>query len=423
MYVKRVSIFLTMVALIAGMVGCGQPAPSHDLTIASTGRGSVTTPGEGIFTYDEGTVVNLVASPVMGYRFVNWTGDVGTIANVNAATTTVTMNGDYSITANFVAIYDLTISSTGGGSVTTPGEGVFTYDAGTVVGLVAIPTSGYRFVNWTGNVSTVANVNSASTTITMNGNYSITANFEQDEVVTFPDPNLEAVIRGAIGKPTGPIYASDLEGLIELDASDRGISNLSGLEYCINLYVLDLLDNQITDISPLSSLNNLGWLNLPINRISNISALANLVNLVDLYLQGNQISDASALSALTNLEYLDLGSNQIGNLLPLAALANLKGLNLSSNQIGDVLPLASLANLQRLELENNGVSDLQPLSNLTNLIYLDASYNQISNILPLVDNEGLSEGDHVDLRSNPLSSDSINIYIPQLQARGVAVDY
>ena len=36
-----------------------------------------------------------------GYRFVNWTGDVGTIANVNAASTTITMNGDYSITANF----------------------------------------------------------------------------------------------------------------------------------------------------------------------------------------------------------------------------------------------------------------------------------------------------------------------------------
>jgi len=37
-----------------------------------------------------------------GYRFDRWTGDVGTIADVNAAITTITMNGDYSITANFV---------------------------------------------------------------------------------------------------------------------------------------------------------------------------------------------------------------------------------------------------------------------------------------------------------------------------------
>jgi len=37
-----------------------------------------------------------------GYRFVNWTGDVGAIADVNATTTTISMNGDCSITAKFV---------------------------------------------------------------------------------------------------------------------------------------------------------------------------------------------------------------------------------------------------------------------------------------------------------------------------------
>jgi len=38
-----------------------------------------------------------------------------------------------------------------------------------------------------------------------------------------------------------------------------------------------------------------------------------------------------------------------------------------------------------------------------------------------VDNNGLSGGDKVYLEENPLSSDSINIYIPQLEARGVTV--
>jgi hypothetical protein len=174
-YVARVSIFLIAVALIVGMAGC--VSVKYDLTIASTAGGSVTTPGEGRSTYDEGTVVNLVATPGAGYRFVNWTGDVGTIANVNAATTTITMNDGYSIIANFVTGYKLTISSTGGGSVTTPGEGTSTYDVGTVVNLVASPGSGYRFVYWTGDVGTIANVNAAETTITMNGDYSIKANF------------------------------------------------------------------------------------------------------------------------------------------------------------------------------------------------------------------------------------------------------
>jgi uncharacterized repeat protein (TIGR02543 family) len=41
-----------------------------------------------------------VAVAVEGYLFDEWTGDVATIVDVNAAA--ITMNGDYSITANFV---------------------------------------------------------------------------------------------------------------------------------------------------------------------------------------------------------------------------------------------------------------------------------------------------------------------------------
>jgi uncharacterized protein YkwD len=158
------------------------PAVRYNLTVTSTGGGWVTSPGTGTFTYDAGTVVSLAALPACGYQFVNWTGGVGTIANVNAASTTITMNGSYSIRANFAAIppsqYSLIISSTAGGSVTTPGEGTFVGNAGLVVSLVATPATGYEFVNWTGDVGTVANTNAASTTITMSGSYSIRANFE-----------------------------------------------------------------------------------------------------------------------------------------------------------------------------------------------------------------------------------------------------
>jgi hypothetical protein len=73
--------------------------------------------------------------------------------------------------------YDLSINATEGGSVTEPGEGVFPYDEGTTVDLVAAPDAGYRFVEWAGHVNTVADVNAPATNLTMNGNYSITANF------------------------------------------------------------------------------------------------------------------------------------------------------------------------------------------------------------------------------------------------------
>jgi uncharacterized protein YkwD len=160
-----------------------------DLTISSTAGGSVTTPGEGVFTYDEETVVDLVAQPDEGYQFVNWTGNVGSIGNINAAVTNITTSSNYSITANFEIIppvrYSLTTSSTAGGLVIVPGEGSFTYDAGTAVSLVAASLCGYRFVNWTGNVGTIANANSASTTITMNGDYSIIANFSKIPVTYY----------------------------------------------------------------------------------------------------------------------------------------------------------------------------------------------------------------------------------------------
>ena len=152
----------------------------YDLTVSSTEAGSVTTPGEGTFTYDGGIVLDLVAEADEGYRFENWTGAVDTIADINAATTTITMQGDYTITANFAippVQYTLTISSTPSGSVIVPGEGTFTYDEGTVVNLVAEPKEGCLFRWWTDDVGTIADVNAAITTITMNDDYDITARF------------------------------------------------------------------------------------------------------------------------------------------------------------------------------------------------------------------------------------------------------
>jgi hypothetical protein len=64
-----------------------------------------------------------------------------------------------------------------------------------------------------------------------------------------------------------------------------------------------------------------------------------------------------------------------------------------------------------------------PLADLTSLTELHLWDNEISDIYPLVQNTGLGAGDIVDVELNPLTSDSIAIYIPQLEARGVIVSY
>jgi hypothetical protein len=189
-----VGILLLGVALAGGSSGCAfdpdpdsTPPVRYNLTVLSTAGGSVSAPGEDTFSYDEGTAVNLVAIAASGYRFISWTGNVDTMANPNSASTIITIDGNYSITANFQQIpqYGLTISSTEGGSVIAPGEGTFTYAAGTVVNLVASPDLGYGFVNWEGNVGTMGDFSAATTTITVNGEYFIRAKFEPLVIPTY----------------------------------------------------------------------------------------------------------------------------------------------------------------------------------------------------------------------------------------------
>lgn len=114
--------------------------------------------------------------------------------------------------------------------------------------------------------------------------------------VTFLDPNLEAAIREAINKPQGPIYVSDLEPLTELRAGNRDLSELTGIENCINLRELELNGNNISDISALSGLTNLNMLDISGNNISDIFPLVENTGLSDgdtVNLTGNPLSSMS----------------------------------------------------------------------------------------------------------------------------------
>jgi uncharacterized repeat protein (TIGR02543 family) len=229
-HVKRIGSLLIVTAIAVGMVGCVSSPTQYDLTIltqynltiSGTEGGEITNLGEGTFTCDEGEVVSLVATPALGYQFVNWTGDVDTIENIEAASTTITMNGDYSIAANFEAIladqYSLIVSSTAGGSVTLPGEGTFACNTGTMANLVATPDAGHRFVNWTGDVDTIDNVEAASTTITMNEDRSITANFEQIPPGQF-DLTTSSTTGGLVTLPGEGTFAYDPGTVVSLVAT------------------------------------------------------------------------------------------------------------------------------------------------------------------------------------------------------------
>jgi hypothetical protein len=211
-FMKRIATLVITAVVVVGL-GCPAAPVQYTLTISSTEGGQVTIPDEGAFTYDEGAAVDLKAVAENGYRFASWVGDVGTIADPNAASTTIIMNGNCSIKANFYEIpvthYTLTLAVNGSGS-TTPSVGRHAYAAGTVVSIAAAPAGGYRFVNWSGDVDATANVIAATTTVTMNADYSMTANFEEG-VATFPNPDAGATLRGDIAE-RGYLFPSDLQG-------------------------------------------------------------------------------------------------------------------------------------------------------------------------------------------------------------------
>jgi len=143
------------------------------MVVNQAGLGTID-PYPGEHEYYENMIVTITAIPASGYRFVNWTGDV---ADPASASTTVTMDGNKTVSVNFEIIPEYTfttaVNQAEWGTIDPPvGDHIYYED--TIVNITAMPDSGYRFVNWTGDV---AEPTSASTTVTMKGNKTVTANF------------------------------------------------------------------------------------------------------------------------------------------------------------------------------------------------------------------------------------------------------
>ena len=153
----------------------------YSLTMAVSPGGSGTaTDLTNASPYTAGTVVSIQAVAAAGYRFVNWTAPAGTFDDANATETTFTMPAqNVTVTANFVAVYSLTMAvSPGSSGIATDLTNASPYTAGTVVSIQAVAAAGYRFVNWTAPAGTFDDATAATTTFTMPAqNVTVTANF------------------------------------------------------------------------------------------------------------------------------------------------------------------------------------------------------------------------------------------------------
>ena len=241
--------------------------------------------------------------------------------------------------------------------------------------------------------------------------------------VEIPDRKLRAAIEDALKVPPGtPIAPAAMATLDTFEPTGANISDLTGLEFATNLSVLYLGDNNISDLSPLADLTHLKTLGLNDNAITDISVLAELTNLAELYLAGNPITDISVLRLLTNLTSLQPPGG-ISDISVVTGLTNLTYLNIGGGSISDISGVSALTNLTELLVYYSHISDISAVSGLTNLRRLGLGYNRISDLSPLVANAGLRDGDWVDVSGNPLSYQSIHTHIPNLQNRGVEVEF
>ncbi len=230
--------------------------------------------------------------------------------------------------------------------------------------------------------------------------------------VVFPDANLAAKVRSALGlAPDADILLTDLQGLALFFAPDSEITDLTGLEKATGLISLQIYDNPIRDFTPISSLTNLTNLNLrntgfsnadftilsPLtnlqalllgqNEITDITNLPQLPNLRSLHMWDNQITDISRITTAldaTEMRLFNLRFNQIRDITPLGTFTNVTELDLGNNRIRDITPLRNLTKLSsRLRIYRNEISDISALSPLTELTDLWMHHNQVRDLSPL----------------------------------------
>ena len=199
--------------------------------------------------------------------------------------------------------------------------------------------------------------------------------------VSIPDPGLNAAIRQALQKPSGPLTASDLLSLTNLLAGGRNISSVEGLEAARNLRILDLDANSLTNFSIADALTNLTILDLFGNRLSNfvLSNASPQLRILDIAL--NTLTQCSLPAGMTNLDTLFLEGNSLTNFDLPAGLTRLTQLDLSGNGLTALTLPPDITRLTSLFLTGNP---------LTTFVLSELEATNLAAAVSLLRNQGVS---------------------------------
>lgn len=203
-------------------------------------------------------------------------------------------------------------------------------------------------------------------------------------IVNIKDAKLKEIINKALGKNRDKledITVADMESLKELSSdslpflkndggeANRGITDISGLEYAVNLEILDLSENRISDLTPIKNLRKIKFLELFRNNIKNLRPLSNLKELEHLDIYNNSgITDTAPISGLSKLKWIDMHycnrRTAPVNVEPLGKLINLEYLSIDDNFVYDISFTKKLVNLKTFSCNNNYVTDMSAVQDL-----------------------------------------------------------
>ncbi len=206
------------------------------------------------------------------------------------------------------------------------------------------------------------------------------------DIVNIPDANLKAALNKEINSnrdPAQDIMVSEMESKVygSITFKNQNITDLTGIEYAINITSLDLTDNQITDISSLSSLNRLTNLVLENNQVVDLSPLESLSVLKSLNVKNNATIDASTFSKINqSIEQIYANDCNISDISSFLGLKKLKVLYVDNNPIASINGIEQLSNLTNFSISDTLVTDLDPLEQNKDLKVLDIENDNVNNI-------------------------------------------
>ncbi len=208
------------------------------VALSGTGGGGVSSTPAGIgcwagvctAAYDAGTTVLLSATPDATSTFAGWSG--GGCSGTGSCA--VTMAGASSVTATFTRkIYSLSVTRTGGGSVSSTPSGIACgatcaadYQAATTVVLTASPDAGATFAGWTGACSGA----STTCTVTMDAARAVSARFTYPLTVSRSGTGTGTVTTSPAGISCGASCSASYDGGsgVTLTATSDSVSDFAG---------------------------------------------------------------------------------------------------------------------------------------------------------------------------------------------------